>query len=177
VSNDSVTWLVLKYDHLPTNIWGSVRMKLDTYTSTVIQYYIDNKIEPFLALKYLHRAMNENIASSMWIDATIAAELAIKEFLIRKKPEIETLLLEVPSPRLSKLYGTVLQSITGQRSPVLKEISNGVEIRNKLVHRPAEVPIDVTDARYYVEAIEKAIFHLVYLLYPNDPIVKSHYIY
>jgi hypothetical protein len=121
--------------------------------------------------------MNEERSSFKWIDATIAAELAIKEFLIRKYPDIETLLLEVPSPPLQKLYGSVLESLTGQRSPVLKEISNGVEIRNKLVHRPTEIPIEAKEARDYVQAIETAIFHLIYLLNPNDPIVNYQYIH
>jgi hypothetical protein len=177
VSNDNASWIEIPFFPVPTDIWIELIMNLDTDTSKVIQNNIDNKIEPFIALKYLHRAKNENIPSFKWIDATIAAELAIKEFLIRKKPDIETLLLEVPSPPLSKLYGVVLKSITGQSSPVLKEIDNGAQIRNKLVHRPSEVPIEATKALKYVQAVETAIFHLVYLLYPDDPIVRYYYQY
>jgi hypothetical protein len=60
---------------------------------------------------------------------------------------------------------------------VLKEINNGVEIRNKLVRRPTEGPIEATKARNYVQAVETAIFYLVYLLYPDDPIVRYYYQY
>jgi hypothetical protein len=58
------------------------------------------------AFRHLHRAENErDDPRHAWIDATIAAELAIKEFFILYKPELAPFVLEVPSPPLSKLYG------------------------------------------------------------------------
>jgi len=101
--------------------------------------------------------------------------LAIKEFLIRFKPEIATLLLEMPSPPLHKLYGDVLESFGLQRSPKVKEIAKGIEIRNKLVHRPEENIISSEEAIKYVQDIEVAIYHLLFSLYPNDPNIRFFY--
>ncbi len=103
-----------------------------------IQSTIDEEIKPLLALCHLHRAKNERIPKYKWIDATIAAELAIKEILLRKKPDLEVILLDLPSPPLHKLYGSILEYYLGERSPYLKIINNGVKIRNRLV--PPYVP-------------------------------------
>ena len=103
----------------------------------------------------------------MWIDATIAAELAIKEFLITYKPEVEVLLLEVPSPPLYKLYGSILKSYTGEKSPKVKELAEGAKIRNLLVHKPEQTNIDHQEAIDYVSDVEFAIGHLLYLLDPQ----------
>ena len=141
---------------------------LNDDSANMIQEYLANGPEPFVALKFLHRAMTERNPRYKWIDATIAAELAIKEFLIRLKPEIETLLLEVPSPPLRKLYGAVLESLIGQRSPKVNELSEGAEIRNQLVHRPQSVRvISQQEAFDYVKDVEAAIGHLVNFLYPD----------
>ena len=83
---------------------------LNENTTTIIQAFLEEDYEPFFALKHLHRAKKEKNPRYKWIDATIAAELAIKEFLIRKNPNLEPLLLEAPSPPLRKLYGSILES-------------------------------------------------------------------
>ena len=145
---------------------------LNENTANAIQEYLNSDHKPFLALKHLHRAKRESNPRHKWIDATIAAELAIKEFLIRKRPDIETLLLEVPSPPLHKLYGSVLKSYVGKRSPKATELAKGAEVRNKLVHRPKDKPIDAQKSNVYVQDVEIAIFHLLTLLYPEDPIMK-----
>jgi hypothetical protein len=56
-----------------------------------LQRYLDEGFEPFVAIRHLHRAENTDIPWSRWIEATIAAELAIKEYLGRKRPELEGL--------------------------------------------------------------------------------------
>jgi len=145
---------------------------LNEKTVQDLQRHIEDGPEPFLALKHLHRAPREPNPSYRWIDATTAAELAIKEFLIRRKPDMETLLLEVPSPPLHKLYGSILESLVGVKSPKRKEIQKGVETRNKLVHRPQEMDIGIDEANEYVRDIEIAIYHLMSLLYPDDPFIK-----
>jgi len=147
-------------------------IKLNEDSVKIIQGYLEDGLEPFLALRHLQRAKKEDNPRYKWIDATIAAELAIKEFLIRKKPDIETILLEVPAPPLDKLYGPILESYTGQRSPKLKELSKGAQVRNRLVHRPKEMRIGQREAIKYVQDVEIAIYHLLTLLYPSDPIVK-----
>lgn len=145
--------------------------KFDDRTVNNIQNALDQEWEPLLALRHLHRAKNETIAHYKWIDATIAAELAIKEALIRCKPDLEVLLLEVPAPPLHKLYGIILETYLGERSPYLKIISKGVETRNRLVHRPTYEKVNDQEAIDYVNNIEKVIVHLMWLLYPKSEIV------
>ena len=170
-----------EWHRLPSGVYftvdGHISYSLNEDVTQKVQSYINLNFEPFFALRYIHKAKNDPIARDKWIDATIAAELAIKEFLIKSKPEIETLLLEMPSPPLSKLYGSVLESLGYPKSPKVKEISKGVEIRNKLVHRPNEFPIDHQAAINYVRDINTAIFHLMTLLYPNDVTIKKFYEY
>ena len=147
-------------------------VNLNEDTARILQKYMEDDMEPFLALKHLQRARTENSPRHRWIDATLAAELAIKEFLIRFKPDMETFLLEVPSPPLHELYGAVLESFVQERSPKLREIAKGVEIRNRFVHKPKEEHISVEQASKYVQDIEIAIYHLLHLLYPDDACIE-----
>jgi len=89
----------------------------------------------------------------------------------RKRPELETLLLEIQSPPLQKLFGVVLESEIGERSPKLKSIGKGAELRNRLIHRPRHDPPTDDDAERYVNDIEVAIYHLLSHLYPNDAVI------
>lgn len=147
------------------------RSTLDFTIIENIQKSLDDKIEPLTAMRHLHRAQKELLPHHKWIDATIAAELAVKEILIRTNPKLETLLLELPSPPLTKLYGKILEDYLGERSPFLSKIGKGVEVRNRLVHRPNEERIDLKDAFNYVDTIEAAIFHLLTLAYPDDKLL------
>ncbi|MBP1950697.1 hypothetical protein [Virgibacillus litoralis] len=146
-------------------------LALTKETAKIIQHNLDGEIEPFVGLRHLHKAKQEENPRFMWIEATIAAELAIKEFLIKLKPDLESILLELPSPPLTKLYGVILESYSGERYPDLKVLSKGIEIRNRLVHRPLNEEIDYKKAIKYVEDIESAIFYLLKKLYPNDLLI------
>lgn len=143
--------------------------QLNKKTATDIQKYIHNDFKLFFALRHLHRAINENNPRYKWIDATIAAELAIKEFLIRREPCIETILLEVPAPPLHKLYGSILKKYNdGEKSPKVNELQKGAAIRNNLIHKPDNTKISLKEANEYVHDVETAIYHLLYLLYQED---------
>jgi len=149
-------------------------LRNDTIAS--IQRTLTNGVKPLMAMRYLHRAKHENIPHYKWIDATIAAELAVKEVLIRANPSIETVLMEVPSPPLTKLYGIVLEKYLGEKSPYLKQIKKGGEVRNRLVHKPLLEKIGRQEAIGYVRCIEATIFHLLSKLYPDDPLIKNAYV-
>lgn len=138
-----------------------------------IQFAIDRKIEPLLAMRHLQRAKIERHPHYKWIDATIAAELAIKEVLIKAKPELEILLMEIPSPPLYKLYKGILKEYLGVESPYHKTIREGVDMRNALVHKPNNSELDSQKANDYVATIEAAIFHLLSLIYPDIPLIKE----
>ncbi len=143
----------------------------------MIQKCLDNKIEPPIALDFLYKAMNENDSRHKWIYATIAAELAIKEFLIIKNPKLEVLINELPSPPLDKLYGKILKEYGGFEPYMkIKDIQYGVKVRNQLIHRPQEIILDSQDTFIYVRLIEATIFQLFSILYPDiAPIVADHY--
>ena len=137
-----------------------------------IQSSFESNAAPLLAMRHLHRAKHELAPHHKWIDATIAAELAIKEVLSRHRPELTSFLLEVPSPPLSKLYGSLCEIYLGERSPYTKKLQTGQEIRNRLVHRPDELHIDQQQANDYVETVSSAIFHILSLIYPNDALIQ-----
>lgn len=132
-----------------------------------LQQIVADGVTPLVGMRYLHRAKAEGDPRYRWVDATIAAELAIKEILQMARPETTVLFDNLPSPPLSKLYGEVLEAYLGERSPHLKAIVKGVEKRNALVHRTLGVDIDVTEAEKYVGTIEEAIFHALNLYYKN----------
>lgn len=101
------------------------RHPLDDDSFQLITESLDTNISPLLAMRHLHRAKHERSPHHQWIDATIAAELAIKEVLSRAIPELEVLLLNVPSPPLSKLYGEILKTYLGEESPYRKKSLKG----------------------------------------------------
>lgn len=173
-SLDKLEWKIVP-SKVSVSLDISKFITLNKENSIVIQRYINSGYEPFVALRHLHRAKKELNPRYKWIDATIALELAIKEFLIIKVPKIEAILLEVPSPPLHKLYGVILEKYTGSRSPRLKEIQNGVEVRNRLVHRPEDIYIDNKEANKYIADAETAIYHLLFMLYPKDYNIFSLY--
>lgn len=175
----SVQWAANdgEYNELPSSISASFSCHssepLRANTISNVQLALDENIEPLIAMRHLHRAKKENIAHHKWIDATIAAELAVKEALSIAKPELEILLLEVPSPPLTKLYGPILEEYLGERSPFLKFIREGVEVRNRLVHKPQAEIIDPQEANDYVAHIEGAIFHLLSLIHPENKLILN----
>lgn len=141
--------------------------------SEKIQQLLEQNETPYFkfSLNFLHKAKRENHPHFKWINATIAAELAIKEFLSRKEPKVRSILIELPSPPFSKLFGSILEKYAGEKSPKRNKLINGQNIRNQLVHRPQEVPITIEKAEEYVRDVEIAIYHLLHLLYPNNNII------
>ncbi len=170
-SVDGVNWRTV-----PRLLTATIQMtgtiRLDEESASALQGHLDDGVQPLLALKYLHRAWNENNQQFRWIDATIAAELAVKEFLIRIEPKLEKLLLEVPSPPLDKLYGPILKHYAGGESPKLKQIREGMQVRNRILHRPQSASIDSQEATIYVQDVAIAIDDLVCRLHSKDPIVS-----
>lgn len=165
----------------PTTSCGSITIgSIPAYKGEIIsrvQHAMAGEQPPVLihAMRHLHRAKNEREPSCRWIDATIAAELAIKEFLIAKEPLLETLLLELPSPPLQKLYGQILEKYADERSPKLNSLRDGSEKRNKLIHRPGGEHVNRSEADQYVKNVEIAIYHLMCLLHPEDDWLKNLY--
>jgi hypothetical protein len=149
-----------------------------------IQRYLDSKFTPLFGLKYIFRALQEEVPNFKIIDATTAAELAIKEFLILKNPDLRPLLLKLPSPPLDVLYGSILTYYTGgeengYKCPKTKTrfLKIGSEIRNSLIHTPLELEnpeyeIPYHLAYYYCENVHFVIYSLMCLLYPDDWIVQ-----
>lgn len=145
---------------------------LNEETHNAVQAALLNGVHPLIAMRHLHRAKHESQPHHKWIDATIAAELAVKEVLCRAHPSMELLLVEMPSPPFSKMYGPLLKHYLGEESPFRKKLISGQEKRNSLVHRPGAIHVDQQEANDYVEVVEGAIFHLLSLLYANDALIK-----
>lgn len=146
---------------------------LDEKTHIAVQAALTSEVLPLVAMRHLHRAKHESQPHHKWIDATIAAELAVKEVLCRAHPAMELMLIEMPSPPFSKMYGSLLKHYLGEESPFRKRLIVGQEKRNSLVHRPGAISIDRQEANDYVADVEGAIFHLLTLLYPDDELIRQ----
>lgn len=148
-------------------------LPLDARTHDAVQAALTTGVRPLVAMRHLHRAKRESQPHHKWIDATIAAELAVKEVLCRAHPSMESMLIEMPSPPFSKMYGPLLKHYLGEESPFRKQLITGQERRNALVHRPGALLIDRQEANDYVAIVEGAIFHLLSLLYPHDELIRQ----
>lgn len=173
-------WTINKMDWYTSRYSSTTTLSRANYyldgNEEIVRSYLQNSYEPFIALKHLHRAKNDDDPRFKWIDATIAAELAIKEFFVRKNPILKVMLLELPSPPLKKLYKNLLLEYAGEESPLpSKFFDDASRIRNELVHRPQDVELTLEKANEYVTNIEKVIYHLLSLLYPDDRAVQVLY--
>ncbi len=177
-SVDGETWLEFHSMPMINAIDKVIFSNFDEKNCKMIQACIDKNIEPFIALEFLIKAQSEPDARYRWVYTTIAAEIAIKEFLITKHPHLEVLLNELPSPPLDKLYGKILREYEGIESYIkIKDIKTAVKIRNYIIHRPkANVPISGQNSFIYTRLVEATIYQLLQRLYPQlEPIIKDHY--
>lgn len=60
-----------------------------------------------------------------------------------------------------------------EHSPYLGVIREGLEIRNRLLHRAFSEKVDDQKAVNYVNDIERAIFHLLSSLYKKNGLINS----
>jgi hypothetical protein len=157
---------------LDISVEGGSTWPLDERAQSAVQEALDTGALPFVGMRHLQRAKHESQSHYKWIDATIAAELAIKEALCRADPNLQPVLMEMPSPPFSKMYGPLLKHYLGQESPFRKQLIRGQEKRNALVHRHETVRLDEQEAIDYVTVVERAIFHLLSLLYPKDDLIR-----
>ncbi len=144
-------------------------LTLGSSTQEFIQSVLNRQEEPLVAILHLREAQERRGRRFRWVEATIAAELAIKETLIRLEPKLAPLLLEVPSPPINKLYGVILESACGVRSPFTSKLQKGSEKRNRIVHRPESVSFGHQETADYVGTVEEAIKHLISLTRKTPP--------
>jgi hypothetical protein len=161
-SFDGHTWATLPRNITMTGASLRPVYDLDSEWKEHLQAVFDLREEPFIAFEHLHEARRGRDARFTWIEATIAAELAIKEALSRLEPRLTNLLLEVPAPPLRKLYGVILEGVAGEKSPYIKQLHEGAEIRNRLVHRPKAEKLDPQQVVDYVAVVDRAIWHLYF---------------
>ena len=101
-SLDKSSWNDLSYTATLTGISVEPRYDLDNQWVSHLQALFDGFDKPLDATEFIYEAKRAKGLRFKWIQATIAAELAIKEALIRLEPKIKIVLLELPSPPLHK---------------------------------------------------------------------------
>ena len=171
-SRDGSTWHEVPHKIRMTGVEGYPVYKLDTKWTAHLQQLVGAGEQPFLASQHLHEARRHRGTRFRWIEATTAAELAIKEALLRIEPTFAPLLLEMPAPPLGRLYGSVLEAVSGERSPFLKALQKGIEVRNRLVHRPSEPAPDPQELANYVSNVDGALRHLRGLCRVRNPDIR-----
>ena len=130
---------------------------LNAITAKSLQELLFENEEALVATSYLHQARNSRNRRYRWIYATMAAELAIKEILVRREPKLQVILETLPSPPLNRLYGDVLESVAGVRSTSLSKLQNGARRRNELVHNPRSPTPTFNEVKEYINFIEDMI--------------------
>ena len=163
-SQDGTNWKPIEMKHRAKWVPTSPIYHLPEPLIDWLPILIDRGIEPLFAFIHLSKAFNEKDTRHQWIHATIAAELAFKEFLSKYDKKLTSLILKVPSPPLKTLYGDVLFDQTGERSPYLSALHKGTETRNTLIHQPLDSSPEKYDTEVYLLTVQSAILHLQYLL-------------
>ncbi len=130
---------------------------LDEKTANYLRELLSEDEEALVATSYLHQARNSMNRRYQWIYATMAAELAIKEILVRIEPKLQVILGTLPSPPLNKLYGDVLESVAGVRSTSLSTLQNGAQKRNQLAHNPKSPTPTFNEVNEYIDLIEDRV--------------------
>lgn len=163
-------WHPIREQHQDHHTWepSDRYYRVDHNFLRWVPILVEEDIEPLFGFTHLHKAFLETNTRHQWIDATTAAELGIKEFYGLYKPDLGTLLQHLPSPPLSKLYGEVLQSYTGTKSPMVSFLSKGAEQRNLLIHRPRQAAPGEHETDLYLHRVQIALMHLHNLLYPDS---------
>jgi len=118
---------------------------------------------PFIAYEHLREAYRSSDFRFAWIQAAAAAELGIKEALLRLEPRLDPLLLEVPAPPVEKLYGRILEHYGGEKSPFAGGLQKGAARRNRIIHQPRPAKISSDDRNDYLATVSRALRHLVIL--------------
>lgn len=174
--NQYYEWSINNKDWLPVpdkreTAWRGINpiYVLDDRLLGWIPKLIERGIEPFFAFTHLHKAFLEQNCRHKWINATIAAELAFKEFLAQYDTRATSLITHVPSPPLNRLYRDVLKEYTGVESPMQAVLGNGATLRNHLIHKTTEPTPTIEKTNIYIHQVQVAIFHLYSLLYKDDP--------
>ena len=155
-SPDGNQWFRIPYGLIVQTRTSSLG-NLNATTAKSLQALLSGNEEALVATSYLHQARNSDNRRYQWIYATMAAELAIKEILVRIEPKLQVILEELPSPPLHKLYGDVLESVAGVRSHNLSTLQDGARRRNQLVHNPNSPTPTFNEVDEYIYFIEDRV--------------------
>ncbi|WP_052325949.1 hypothetical protein [Pectobacterium brasiliense] len=140
----------------------------DTFAQEISSYITDESKKPLLAFSVLRNSLHQENLRQRWIEITVAAELGIKEFFVRKFSSFEMLINEMPSPNIKKMYGSLLEHYIGEKAPNLNFIQKGLEIRNSLVHSFSEQKINASMSDDYTKAVKECLIFLQIKLTGED---------
>lgn len=169
-SVDGTNWLALPHGKITGEIGVRSKPVFTLRDLPFIQEMLEDSPPLLLttALYHLHRAKGESSQKHAIIDACIAVEVGIKEFLMVLKPELKTLLEKMPSPPVPTLYGDILESLIKVRFPHANKLRELIELRNKFVHTPTAVDVPPKEVRKMVLMAERAIYWLQIKLDPKN---------
>lgn len=141
--------------------------------AAIVQKQVQQEILPLEGFSHLR--LRTGGPKQAWVEAAIAAELAIKDFVARSSELAAVILERLQSPPVQEMYGRVLKQIGGSESPVRKELAWGAEVRNHLVHR-IRAPLPTSRVVFmYRYIVELALYHLMSILYPSISEIQFEY--
>lgn len=166
-SEDGVSWQSVAERTTQVTLTAALKVSLDRELAAGVQRLASSGARALVATHFLHRAHNEEDPRMRWISAALAAELAVKEVLVRHNRERGLALIGGHRRGIiSALSGEGLRELAGAPSPFLKELVAGANKRNDLVHEPEIVQVTSDEAFEYLLMVDQAIRHLLGTLRP-----------
>ena len=174
-SSDGEVWASLRYGRGDASVADSSAGVLTTELALQVEAMLAIGEEPLVAMFHHWESYRAGLDRFRWSEATIAAELAVKEILLRIEPTLELVLLDLPSPPLEKLYRITLPKVLAAHSPLLqhylppdwseqlKFLKRGSEKRNNIDHNPARIDFENMEVESYANAVGRLIHELLWI--------------
>jgi len=149
-------WFLVPQELRGTLIADRSSGTLNAITAKSLQEVLFEDEEAVVATSYLHQARNSENRRYQWIYATMAAELAVKEILVRIEPKLQVIVETFPSPPLDGLYCDVFRKIAKTKSieDDRNTLRDGARTRNRLVHNPRSHTPTLEEVNEYINFIE-----------------------
>lgn len=156
-SDDDANWKRLPVQHAPLALALTIVTNLNIGNHDALRSSVAAGNKPLTSSTFITLARQSTAPQVKWILAAVAAEIGIKEGLVKLDPALETELTARRTPRVEKLFGPYLERITGAASPLARAIQEGADIRNSLVHSAHATMVDGLRAERFLNTVEEAL--------------------
>ena len=156
-SEDEQNWKRLPAQQPPQPLALTIVTNLNLQNHDALRKLVASGHKPLTSSTFITLARQSKAPQVKWILAAVAAEIGIKEGLVKLNPALETELTARRTPRIEKLFGPYLEGVTGVASPFARAIQDGADVRNALVHSAHATMVDELQAERFLNTVEEAL--------------------